>query len=698
MKVRQPLRSLAAIAALFMVTQLTLAPMHSATAASPATSKHTVYVAVAGARDARFTQSSVSDAYVRDVVKAASAKWQAESGGRISFSVKRIVRYTSSIPCHTSQSLDIPWYNEASKEFTSANRATYFGPGTKRHLLVLTPDGTTGFGPCEQATYRELTGRSVHDASTLGAGINDGGSSHAFVGRKTNDPSEIFAILGRNMGFDFPGVQFCSSAARLEGVSVPGAGTTPSCLTDSRADSYDPRDGESFNERRVLSVPAQFRAGFISAADVPLVDIGDESSVTRTFVVSALGTRTGVRGVRVVDPVSGETYWVEYRATSGADHVYEGGYWFPSTDNSSGGQYRYYTGQGVRVIKEDFANSSAPESLALTSLRRVGATNYRNLVMRFGDGFSSYSGGVHIDVNWTDGSLASVTVTAVSTPTLAAMPAGVLVGDTFSYRPGESVSMFRPNFRQLGVTYAYRWYLDGVLQPSATTADFATPTSLTGHTLRGEVVASLPGFASATDSTGDFVIGEKQLSSSAATLTIVRSDGVNERSVGSAGKTSRVTVLADRTGTFVSDGAVSLQVSRDGVPVGTAITAPVDAWGVAHATIPALSGPGTYVVTATRNDFASASMTITVPRDAALVWFLPRGQRSLDIPFTVSGNGTTAPTGTVELWNGSSLVSTTTLVPGEKSAFTVSRRDATSSSLRLVYSGDQNYREARSLR
>jgi hypothetical protein len=458
----------------------------AAVAVSTTPLAHKFYVAIVGPKSSSVKHTSYSSASVKKLVSKVSTYWKAQSGGVVAgITVAKTVRFTSATSCAGSVASVQKWWTEAAGKFTKSPNE-FFGQGTGRHLVVLTPDGTKMSGPCGKKLG--FTG-----LGTIGQSSADGGFIQSIVGSSMG-AATLAHEFGHNLSLGHANIAVCTSATISE---APGS----TCGIDEYYDLYDVMGATVYGQKSIpsLSLPAKERLGFLDGDEVTQAALTDGSaSQSFTQVITPISSSTGVRGVHVTDPISGKEYWVELRNGGGTDKgilANSPTFELCSLTCSTSSQYSY--GTGVRILAEDRVSHDQPETLALAIAPDANKTaTTRTLSLGTLDGFASKSGGVTVEVDWVTAKAASVTVTLTSSPALVPATRGSSLSGYASL--DQTLGAPEQFFRQVGVTRSFQWLRNGDPIAGATGSSYRVQSDDVGQDVSVAVTAQLSGFPSTT--------------------------------------------------------------------------------------------------------------------------------------------------------------------------------------------------------
>jgi len=120
--------------------------------------------------------------------------------------------------------------------------------------------------------------------------------------------------LGHNIGFHHANATICASTTKYDAPQASLAINSTTCPTEEYGDLLDIMGYTVDGVAPRLSSPNKIKMGWISNYS----NITTNNTST-TLQLSALGTSTGTQAARVVDPTTGDVYYVEYRAAAGKD-------------------------------------------------------------------------------------------------------------------------------------------------------------------------------------------------------------------------------------------------------------------------------------------------------------------------------------------------------------------------------------------
>lgn len=360
---------------------------------------HTVWVSVVNATATQgdnVVPGLDDQANVRSLVAKMNAFWAQESGGRVSVVFGGYEKRDLNGSCALT---DI--YSRAGDKAFGGKFAQYNWMGTNEHLLLLPRDGCPVGG-------------------AVGLGSLGGGGGVMIGIQGVSGLGALPVVLhefGHNLGFNHANAAMCLSTASTD--AAVSAFTNGTCPVERYGDTLDIMGSARNDATPHLSSPQRISAGYLT--DVKTLRSG--SATTTIMPLDSSGT-TGTRALQVVDPLTQETYVVEYRTKAGADatsaefawpqqHVgpFNGGYYSFSSDMSP------ITG-GVRVVREvQFAQGPQTAVLATGLIPGSLDKKLRDTHLDAGESFVSVNGGFTLRVASLNAKTgAVVTVTFGKTP------------------------------------------------------------------------------------------------------------------------------------------------------------------------------------------------------------------------------------------------------------------------------------------
>ncbi|MET0820862.1 MAG: M12 family metallo-peptidase [Aeromicrobium sp.] len=437
------------------VAEWTVAPVAAAAVTTPAA--HRAYVAIMTNRGS----VEESPAQVKALVDQMASYWTTESGGAIrSFDVQGdVATFQSSAAGATQQSCGMgspnAVWNEARAQFPNVS----FSTSSRNHLVVAMAD--------------ECSDGGIAGVASVGNDLSSGGPMSVTLG----DIATQVGVheMGHTFGLGHANLDECPSTSTQCGDGVYFDLFSPMALAVSA-----PR-GQT-DPFIVPALDSAFRArlGVASTAEMPTM------TTSGTITLAPRSDPTGVRGVQVVDPLTGVRYVVELRSGAGRD----GGSFYASPYVLGGVPVRYDPGVTVTTISSNGT---------LTLLTRKATTPYDG-AFAGGTTFTSPAGSTQIAVGPVSSAGTTVTVTlgaqapppapvapqklAAATPRISGT---AKVGRTLKVKVGSWAP--RPTFR-------YEWFANGrKISSKSTKASFRLTSRQKGKRITVRVTGTKAGYA-----------------------------------------------------------------------------------------------------------------------------------------------------------------------------------------------------------
>lgn len=664
-------------------TEQVALPLAEATIVAPAETvvatpaKHKFYVAIVRPSGSPISTTSTTSTAVRSLVSRVSKYWTAQSGGVISsIETASIVRYGSAYSCSNGTTSIRNMWTEAGRRFSS-DPNSFFGEDSRRHLVVLTPDGSSATGPC--AAKLGFSG-----LATIGQSSASGGLIHSTVGSSLATAT-LAHEFGHNLSLGHANVALC---ANRDVVEAPGSG----CVVNEYYDLYDVMGATVVGQSGVpsLSLPAKQRLGFVSTDDVTTAELTGGGSETFTEVIRPISSTSGKRGFAITDPITNDSYWVELRSGTGQDSGLVANRDAFNVCITTCPSWRYSYGDGVRVLKQ-LADDTRQQTYAIAapSTSRRDVTT-RELALDSLDSFSTSSGGVHVDVNWVTPTAASVTVRLTATPTLVPSAKGMLV--TGYATVGEALVANHQFFRQPGAQLSYQWLRNGEEIDGATSTTYEPSLEDVATAVSVRITGSLAGFAgSSVESSAVTVSLALQRAATQQPMSIIKPTPENV-----AGSALNPTVILVSDEPSPQAGPPSLRWTA---PISRSFTtAAFDEDGVSLTRVPWYVGSVSQTVKGSYLGRSSDSVTFTpIKSSSSLRLSLSTSTASKAttvkayVSFVTSNWYNHPPTGIVNIYDGSTLIATRELVSGSRTVYLPKFATYGKKYLTAEYVGDSNF-------
>lgn len=336
---------------------------------------HFADVAVVAPRGSIGGSGFVSDARVNEIVAGVANFWTTQSNGQVTSLTRDtpIRRFTSAYSC--SQTMEI--WSAMAAEF--GQRAVDYVSRDSRHLIVLVPKGCGSVG---LGTVGVVPGETSAGNGGLVWATLDG----------ITDVDTVAHELGHNLGLNHSNVHYCHDAMTSEGrLIAPPSTFAPGCVDVEYDDSYDIMGGGIIVNGKGNTQPPALNVTHKQLLDAVASDELRSVNQTTTVTLNSTGT-SGLRALSIIDPRTGQRYFVDFRGGAGTD---------AAALYASGALDFWGAGKGVRVLTMRSDQSSVV-------LSRPGDGP---LVSVAGESWESQSRGLKVRVDSTTATTATLTVT-----------------------------------------------------------------------------------------------------------------------------------------------------------------------------------------------------------------------------------------------------------------------------------------------
>jgi hypothetical protein len=378
---------------------------------------HPVYVSLATVTAATGDDSATppDEASIRAAIAQLHDYWWEESGHTVDVTLAGIE--TTSL----AQASCVPTtvLNTVHTSAFGGRFARYAWAGTNEHLIVMS---------------RETCGTTATAFGTVGG---DGGEVFSSYGAGTAlGVPVLLHEFGHNLGFGHAGAGMCRSTTSFDGAAsdyryATSTDSPAACPVLEYGDFLDIMGYSVSSSRPHLSSVQKVRAGYLT--DVTTLT---GAGTTRQVTVASLDGAAKGRALKVVDPVSGQDYYVEYRTATGTDATSpEFGGRAPSCALVGSGFTRCAltsdkTTGSVRVLRPLTLAGSTVSTVALAVGLDAGRDpSRRDTHLDAGESFTSANGGFTVTVRSmtpSGGAVLDVSLAGTSAKVPASAPAPTL--------------------------------------------------------------------------------------------------------------------------------------------------------------------------------------------------------------------------------------------------------------------------------
>jgi hypothetical protein len=366
----------------------------SAASATTTTATDTVWVSVLSAtpQTSDDVNAGLTPAAAQSLVTQLSAYWSAQSGGAVTLALAGFeTRSLGQSGCNPNAALSAEEVGAFGGMF--ANGAW---KGTHQHLIVLSAES------CNAASFATVggSGGEIFSGNGIGASMGVPYLLHEF---------------GHNLGFEHADASICTNTGSYDGTAADFSFTSTVCPTREYDDYFDIMGYTVKNATPNLSSPQRILAGWLTNYATIT-----SSTPSTTKTLTALGGSGGTQALKITDPISGDIYYVEYRADSGLDATSAefnyglqcdpamSGYTICELDSSK-------TAGAVRILRTiRIAATGAIGTTVMASALTAGSSDKtkRHTHLNSGDNFTSVDGGFTVRVvSMSPSAGASISVT-----------------------------------------------------------------------------------------------------------------------------------------------------------------------------------------------------------------------------------------------------------------------------------------------
>jgi hypothetical protein len=366
----------------------------------PAVEKVWVSVVSATPQTSDDVNAGMTQAAVQTAINQLNSYWSAQSNGIVTVQLAGFeTRSLGQSSCDATAAL--------SSEETAAFGGMFAQSawkGTHEHLLILSAES------CSAESFATVGGVGGEIFSGNGIGTTEG-------------IPYLLHEFGHNLGFEHADASICTNTSSYDGTAADFSFTSTVCPTREYDDYFDIMGYTVKNATPNLSSPQRILSGWMT-------NYATLTNATRsvTTTLTALGGSGGTQALKVIDPLSGDAYYIEYRTDSGLDATSAEFHYGLQCDPAMSGyticelDSNATTGD-VRVLRVlPFPSAAANGTTVMATGLTAGSTDKtkRHTHLNSGDSFTSVDGGFSMRVLSTSPSAgASISVTFGAGPITA---------------------------------------------------------------------------------------------------------------------------------------------------------------------------------------------------------------------------------------------------------------------------------------
>ncbi|MBD8023761.1 cell wall-binding repeat-containing protein [Microbacterium gallinarum] len=437
---------------------------------------------------ARAGSPAPSPANLQAAISRLSEFWASQSAGQVSSVVLRTAvqfRTVTFDPCNADQA-----WGYAAGQFGRTEQS-YWSGSTASHLVVLSP--ATACGPAV-------------GLGTLGGGVEAGGLMWGSI--ELDRPAEwdqvLFHEFGHNLGLPHSNARVCLAPTTDSSIDViRQAPADPDCVDAEYQDRYDVMGGgywvadgvtgarvvSSLRDITALSVvhKAQLDALPRGSGLLRLTIAGGAEQVVELAPVSA---DAGIRGLELVDALTGELVHVEYRSGTGRDAQSLYAQWPTAVGTTA-------FAPGVRVLRSIPTSCTVACTIGYSTVlqRHTGVASHAAW-MGPGHSQTTYTGALTVTVLDATPDRATVSIGFRDTPLeFTTLPAPTIAGAAHYGSTLSVGGVTADDWMPSASSVRYEWLRDGSPIPRATKSTYMIEAADIGTSISVRVTGLRGGYA-----------------------------------------------------------------------------------------------------------------------------------------------------------------------------------------------------------